>query len=821
MCQLKIEKDLYIIQILNLANMKCNVRERKGVKTMNQMQNSKVLTRGFLYRQRFGYGLGDFACNLIWQVISLYLLYFYTDVVHLDAKAIAAMFVVCRVIDAITDVLVGFAIDKTRTKWGKSRPWFLFGAIPFAISAFLAFSVPDISPDGKLAYAYVTYIFLSFMYTVVNIPLASILPTLTDDMNERTVLATWRKFLAFLGSSIVSATALTLVEVTGRGQEALGFRIVMGMFGVVGCVCFFLTFFLVRENNLQENVKSATLKETIHSLGQNTPWKLFALNIMFMWTGYFLQSSALVYYYKYYIGSTAMASLVATIMTMIPMVANLTVPFLAKRLGKRNLYSSAASVQLLGLIVILAGGYHTGIIVTGAVISACGYGVKESIYFSMQADPVDYGEWKTGIQATGTLSSLNGFLGKVAQAAAGIGSMLGSGIIIGLSATITVWQSGLGLSDGQVGILSGALTFAIAAGSLLAGNITKMLGLIRSFNYLNLLYAVGALICVLSENFPVLLAGLILAGFASGADLPISLTVISHDAPDEKTSAGLVASTQVFWQIGVLASYLMAFIVSRTEGALGARIVFGLLGGFAAIAFLWRTFSPKFKEFHEAGNRYRAAEGETASEEISFTKLFKGKESKKFISFFVCIMIFYICWNLLANTFGQFQTYILVKANASQSLATGCGIILNIAGLICGILFASAAGSKHRNKFFYVGIVIQAAAMVGIALGGGSVFMIVIMIACYNIGNQFAGESIYKVWTQESFPVSARASMQGFINGFSRFCCGLFALITPILVAPERIQMTMYGFAGIVIISAIAGSCMLKLQKKHGIGQME
>ena len=206
---------------------------------------------------------------------------------------------------------------------------------------------------------------------------------------------------------------------------------------------------------------------------------------------------------------------------------------------------------------------------------------------------------------------------------------------------------------------------------------------------------------------------------------------------------------------------------------------------------------------------------------MSFTKLFKGKESKKFISFFACIMIFYICWNLLANTFGQFQTYILVKANASQSLATGCGIILNIAGLICGILFASAAGSRHRNKFFYVGIVIQAAAMIGIALGGGSVFTIVMMIACYNIGNQFAGESIYKVWTQESFPVSARASMQGFINGFSRFCCGLFALVTPMLVAPERIQLTMYGFAGIVIISAVAGSCMLKLQKKHGIGQME
>lgn len=379
------------------------------------MKKSKL----FLYRQRFGYGLGDFACNLIWQVISLYLLYFYTDVMNLHAAAIATMFVVCRVIDAITDVLVGIAIDKTKTKWGKSRPWFLFGAIPFALSALLAFSVPDISPDGKLAYAYVTYIFLSFMYTVVNIPLASILPSLTDDMNERTVLATWRKFLAFLGSTIVSATAFTMVQMVGNGNEAVGFRIVMGTFGIIGCICFFLTFILVRENNMYQNAKEASIKETLQSLTSNTPWKLFALNILFMWTGYFLQSAALVYYYKYYVGSTFLSTLVATIMTMVPMVANLVVPFLAKRTGKRNLYSLSATIQLIGIIIIFIGDLNINIILIGAFISACGYGMKESIYFSMQADPVDYGEWKTGVQAAGTLSSINGFLGKLSQAIAG------------------------------------------------------------------------------------------------------------------------------------------------------------------------------------------------------------------------------------------------------------------------------------------------------------------------------------------------------------------------------------------------------------------
>lgn len=394
----------------------------------NYVSNKSIT--GMLYKQRFGYGMGDFACNLIWQVISLYLLYFYTDVMGLNPLAISAMFVVCRVIDGCTDLLVGYCIDKTHTRWGKSRPWFLFGAIPFAVSALLAFSVPDIAPNGKLVYAYVTYIFLSFMYTVVNIPLASILPALTDDMNERTVLATWRKFLAFLGSTIVSATALTMVDLIGKGNEVLGFRVVMGIFGVIGCLCFFLTFALVRETNLVPTTKNASLKETIASLAHNTPWKLFAVNILFQWTGYFIQSSALVYYYTYYVGSKQMSSIVATIMTMVPMVANLTVPFLAKRLGKRNLYSISAIVQFAGLVIIFASGLMNAGILVGAFISAAGYGIKESIYFSMQADPVDYGEWKTGVQAAGTLSSVNGFLGKVAQAAAG-----------GISGLLLAWGS--------------------------------------------------------------------------------------------------------------------------------------------------------------------------------------------------------------------------------------------------------------------------------------------------------------------------------------------------------------------------------------------
>ena len=360
-----------------------------------------------IWKQRIGYGVSDFACNLIWQMISLYLLYFYTDVMSLSAKSIAFMFVVTRFIDGGTDLLIGYCIDHTRTRWGKSRPYFLFGAIPFALFAVLAFSVPDISQSGKLIYAYATYIGLSFTYTVVNIPMASILPSLTTDTQERTALSTTRKFFAFLGSTVVSSTALKLVDSLGKGSEALGFRIVMIIFGFIGCLLFFFTFATVKER-INTAAESVSLKESLMSLGKNKPWLIFALNIIFMWTGFFLQTSAIVYYYTAVIGSKELSVTIATIMSIVPMAANFLVPALAGRMGKRNLYVGSAAIQLAGLVVILFAGINHGAILAGAVVTALGYGMKESIYFSMQADPVDYGEWKTGVNTAGSLSAING-----------------------------------------------------------------------------------------------------------------------------------------------------------------------------------------------------------------------------------------------------------------------------------------------------------------------------------------------------------------------------------------------------------------------------
>ncbi|WP_306421021.1 MFS transporter [Secundilactobacillus kimchicus] len=132
---------------------------------------------------------------------------------------------------------------------------------------------------------------------------------------------------------------------------------------------------------------------------------------------------------------------------------------------------------------------------------------------------------------------------------AGLGSMLGSGIIVGLASTITVWQAGLNLTNGQVGIVSGALTFAIAFGSIFGSRIADKVGIIRIFNWINFLYAIGSLVVVFSTGFYSLLIGVIIAGIASGTDLPVSLAVISRDAPSKKMSSEMVASTQIFGRL--------------------------------------------------------------------------------------------------------------------------------------------------------------------------------------------------------------------------------------------------------------------------------
>lgn len=257
-----------------------------------------------LWRQRLGYGIADLSCNLVWQMISLYLMFFYTDVMGLPAYYVGLMFLVTRLVDGVADVLMGLVIDNTATRWGRCRPWLLIGALPFGLLCILAFYVPDFGTTGKLLYAFITYLCLSFLYTLVNIPFCAMLPFLTSDSAERTTLSAVRILLGSLGATIVAVATLPLVGMLGKGDQQQGFLYIAVIFGVLAA--FFL---LVSFRNVEEKItltgERMTLKRAWISLRANRPWWIFASNIFLMWGAFFFQTGALVYFFHYYVGNTA------------------------------------------------------------------------------------------------------------------------------------------------------------------------------------------------------------------------------------------------------------------------------------------------------------------------------------------------------------------------------------------------------------------------------------------------------------------------------------------------------------------------------------
>lgn len=377
-----------------------------------------------LWRQRLGYGVSDFSCNLVWQVITLYLMFYYTDVVGIPATQVGVLFLVTRIFDGLTDVGMGVVIDKTHTRWGKSRPWLLFGALPFAFFATAAFHLPDLSERGKLIYAYLTYGGLSLAYTIVNIPIATILPSLTRDARERTNLATSRIVFSFAGATAVSILTMPAVRAFGGDSQADGFFRVMALYGVVAIGLFVLSFFNVREIHHEESSRSVPLREALRSLKTNTYWHLFAVNIVFMWGAFFLQQGALIYYFTYNLKRPDLVSVIAGISTFVPVAGTFLTPFIARHMTKRGIYQLSTGILLAGMALMILAGASVAPLLAGASVAAFGFGLRQSIYFSMQADPIDYGEWKTGVGAAGLLCAINGFIGKVAMAVAGAASGL-------------------------------------------------------------------------------------------------------------------------------------------------------------------------------------------------------------------------------------------------------------------------------------------------------------------------------------------------------------------------------------------------------------
>jgi len=232
--------------------------------------------------EKAGYGCGDFASVLFWATISNWLLYFYTDVFGISAASAGLMILVSRLWDGINDPVMGMVADRTRTRWGKFRPWLLWMAVPMGLIAVFTFTTPDLSGTGKLAYAWVTYMLFMMVYTAINIPYSSLLGVITDDPVERTSVAFYKYVFALTSSGVVSLVGLPLAQnifgrklataVLGHPSEAFGWQMMMVVFSIVAIGFFLITFISVRERVQPPPTQKTSAVRDLQDLLSNPFW---------------------------------------------------------------------------------------------------------------------------------------------------------------------------------------------------------------------------------------------------------------------------------------------------------------------------------------------------------------------------------------------------------------------------------------------------------------------------------------------------------------------------------------------------------------------
>ncbi|SET38704.1 MFS transporter [Thalassotalea agarivorans] len=398
-------------------------------------------------KEKVGYACGDVASNFYWRVFDVFLFIFYTDVFGLPAAAVGTMMLVTRLIDAISDPVMGAVADRTKTRFGKFRPYLLWGIIPMVAAGVLTFTVPDVAPEGKLVWAYATYIFMMLAYTFINVPYGALMGVMTSDSQDRTTLTSFRFIGAFTGGSIVAYFTPELVKLFGQGDEALGWQYTMLCYGLVTAVLFTITFVSTKERIHPPQKTPTPVLQDLKDLSQNKPWIiLFSIALIIMLT-ITLRGSTGTFYFKYYVGrEDLIGSFSLAYMLSLMMGAAIT-PLLTKFFDKRTLL-----LILMTLVGILSTAFYwvpsdqiTLMFVLQISIGLC-LGPKSPLVFSMYADTADYSQVKTGRRATAMIFSAAAFAQKLGGALAG--ATIGW-ILAGMGYVANVEQT----SESQTGIV--------------------------------------------------------------------------------------------------------------------------------------------------------------------------------------------------------------------------------------------------------------------------------------------------------------------------------------------------------------------------------
>ena len=365
------------------------------------------------FRSKFFYGGGDFAINIMWQLTVFYLIFFYTDIFGLSPANAGLVFFIAKIWDAITDPIMGYIADNTSTRWGKFRPYILFGSVPALIMIVLCFTSPDLSQSGKFYWALFTYITFTTFYTVVAIPVGSLIPAMTQDRDERTSLASFRFLGASSGSIAVAVLTLPLVGLFSSPQY--GFPIVIACLAFFGAIFAFLCFYNTKEIYSKPYEKNIGFKEIIKMIFTNFPLHFVILALLTTWVANNAKQLTTIYFVKYNLNLEAYFSpILLGVILQIMFGAYLT-NLIKHRFEKKSLFMIGTFLYVItDLIVYFITGYENfWLLAFVTSFGFIGFGMAGVMAWSMIADTVEYGEWKSGFRAEGLLNAAHVFVFKL------------------------------------------------------------------------------------------------------------------------------------------------------------------------------------------------------------------------------------------------------------------------------------------------------------------------------------------------------------------------------------------------------------------------
>lgn len=375
------------------------------------------------WKEIISFAVGDAGCNLVWTTIGSYLTLYYTDSVGLAAATIGTLMLLSRLLDGISDLVMGSIIDRTHTKWGKARPWILYSAIPMGLGLVLMFSIPQtMGYTGKLVFACVTYILMAaVIYTACNLSYNTLLALEAPEPKDRVTMSSIRFFLTMATVLFINYNCTKFVDKFGWTGMSL-------IFGGIAIVLLLITFFGTKERvNVEQNTEKAaeenkmSVKESFGYLAKNKYFWLLTVIFVLNYTILGVNNGLRIYFARNVLGNVKLMGTLTLCFILPKMIGNLVFPYINKFLGKWKSMMGGYVLELLGVLIMAFAPTCFGTAAAGLVLLGIGGIPHNAGLFAMVADVIDYGEWKTGVRLDGLTNSATSFGMKVG---AGLGSAI-------------------------------------------------------------------------------------------------------------------------------------------------------------------------------------------------------------------------------------------------------------------------------------------------------------------------------------------------------------------------------------------------------------